>query len=211
MDSDSSLTILHDHYKETFARIRELEKTRDRHFLIVIALYGFLALQIAYPAEFSGSVDTITLLGTQLKLGSLPLAALLSATWVFTFAIGLRYCQGSLAIDRQYPYLHELERTISPLVGGGNLYQREGEVYLNKYPLMLNGAWFAYVVLFPLLLLTATVTFVVAEWLRLDRPWPHSLFDSGIGLILICFFYLYRFEPYVRERIHRSSFHGKRG
>jgi len=208
MDSDQRLTILHDHYKETFARIRELERSRDRHFLIVIALYGFLAVQIAYPAQLSGSIESITVLGTQLEMGRLPLATLLSATWVFTLAIGLRYCQGSLAIDRQYPYLHELERTISPLVGGGQLYQREGDVYLRKYPVLLNGAWLAYVVLFPLILLGATIALLLAEWFRLDYPMLHSAFDTGIGLALICFFFLYRFEPYVRERIRRHARNG---
>lgn len=51
------LEILHDHYKETFALVRDRERSRDRLFLVVIGLCGLLALQIAYPVEFFGHVS----------------------------------------------------------------------------------------------------------------------------------------------------------
>lgn len=79
----------------------------------------------------------------------------------------------------------------------------EGAVYLYNYPLMLNGAWLAYVVPFPLLSLMATVTLILAGWLRPDQPWQYPLFDSGNGLALDCFLFLYRFETCVRERYGR--------
>jgi hypothetical protein len=213
--TEKRLDILHDHSKETFERIRDMEKRRDRYFLILIGFYGLLAVQIAYPTEFAGTVTSISILGVELGLTSLPLAAILSATWVFTLAIGLRYCQISIGIDRRYPYLHLLEETISPLVGGGPLYQREGQVYLDRYPLMLNGAWIAYVILFPLLLLIATSAFITVEWIKLDWPRPHVVFDTVVAAALVVFFFLYRFQPYVSDklanRVLRSASEGTSG
>jgi hypothetical protein len=108
ISAEKRLDVLHDHYKETFARQRELERSRDRLFLWVILLFAVLSVEIGYPAEFTGSVQTVSLLGTEIDLAKLPLAALLSATWVLTFAITLRYCQISIFIDRQYRYVHTL-------------------------------------------------------------------------------------------------------
>lgn len=195
MVESERLGVLHDHYKETFARIRELEKSRDRLFLVVVGLFGLLAVQVGYPSEFSGSVDSIALLGTEFQLGGLPLAALLSATWVFTLAIGLRYCQITVAIIRQYPYLHHLEDVISPLVGDGRVYRREGQEYESDYPVLLDVAWIAYVFIFPAIVLTATVALIVREWACLSYPVLHKIFDTLIGVMILLFFFLYLVQP----------------
>ncbi len=72
VSADKRLDVLHDHYKETFARQRELERSRDRSFLWVILLFAVLCVEIGYPAEFTGSVQTISLLGTEIDLAKLP-------------------------------------------------------------------------------------------------------------------------------------------
>lgn len=200
MTTDKQLDILHDHYKETFTRLREVERSRDRLFLLVIGLFALLAVEIGYPAQFGGSVQSFSLLGAEINLGALPLPALLNATWVLTLAIALRYCQTSIWVDRHYPYVHLLEETISPLVGGGNLYQREGRVYLDRYPLALNAAWYAYVWVFPLVALIATAGLIFLEWDRLPYPWFHRGFDTIVGATILLCFFLYRVQPYVSEK-----------
>lgn len=122
---DSLRETLHDHYKETFQYIRERETLRVRLFLFLIALYAVLAVQIQYPRKFDGSVETINLLGVQVDVSSLSLAALLSATWVFVLAVVLRYCQTTMNIERQYDYLHKVEGRLSPEFGD-DVYCREG-------------------------------------------------------------------------------------
>jgi hypothetical protein len=198
--ADKQLEILHDHYKETFARVCEVEKRRDRRFLWTIGLFGLLILEVGYPAEFGGSLKSVTVVGGELDLSRLPLAALLSATWVMTLAVALRYCQDSIWVDRQYPYVHDLEAEISPQLGGGTLYRREGQVYLDKYPMLLNVAWIAYVVVFPLLALIASLGLIVVEWLRLPYPWYHRVFDSAIAFALVACFFLYRVQPYLANK-----------
>lgn len=193
--TDKQLDILHDHYKETFTRLREAETLRDRLFVWLIGLFALLILEIGYPAAVGDALGTFTIGGGELNLQALPLPALLNATWVLTLTIGLRYCQITVLVQRQYPYLHALEEAISPCVGGGDLYQREGKVYLREYPLLLNVAWFAYCLLFPLIIIFATIGLIIWETTQVPYPLYHKLFDVFIAFALICFFFLYRIQP----------------
>src|SRR5215216_1754172 len=133
--TDTRLDILHDHYKESFAYIREREKERNRLFLILIALFALLALEIQYPINFQGALSKIKVLDVEVELSALPLPAFLVATWTFVLVIALRYCQTSINVERQYDYIHMLEDKISPELGDGDLYRREGRAYERDYPL----------------------------------------------------------------------------
>lgn len=201
--SEKQLEVLHDHYKETFARIRSAEVSRDRLFLFLIGLFALLSLEIGYPAALGGSFRKVTLLGAEIELNALPLAALLNATWVVTLAISLRYCQSAVLVSRQYPYLHDLERAISPAVGGGDLYQREGVVYLRRYPLLLDIAWIAYGVVFPLMAMVASAMLLWWEVTRLSYPILHKVFDSTVAASLVFVFFAYRVHPTVCPKIKR--------
>ncbi len=216
MVTDKQLEILHDHYKETFARLREVEGSRDRLFLWVIGLFALLSLEIGYPAATGRSLGKVSVAGGQLDLQALPLPALLDATWVLTLAVALRYCQTTVLVSRQYPYLHMLEENISPLVRGvrlyqkddkshfpalhANIYRREGKVYLSEYPLLLDVAWFAYVILFPLIVIVATVGLAFWECTKLPYPLFHRIFDSLIAAALVAFFSLYRIHPWAASQ-----------
>lgn len=198
--TDKQLEILHDHYKETFARMREVEALRDRLFLWVIGLFALLILEIGYPAAIGGALGKLSIAGGELNLQTLPLPALLNATWVLTLAIGLRYCQTSVLVNRQYPYLHTLEDAISPELGGGDLYQREGKVYLREYPLVLDVAWFAYGILFPLIVMFAALGLAIWELTWVLYPLPHILFDAFVAGALIFFYFLYLVAPAIASR-----------
>lgn len=193
--TEKQLEILHDHYKETFARLRDAEALRDRLFLWVIGLFALLILEIGYPAAIGGTLGALNIAGGELNLQALPLPALLNATWILTLTMGLRYCQTSVLVNRQYPYLHTLEETISPEVGGGDLYQREGKVYLREYPLLLDTAWFTYGILFPFIVMLSTISLIIWELTQVLYPIYHTLFDAFVASALICFFALYRVQP----------------
>lgn len=208
MTTDPRLDILHDHYKETFSRITGMERSRNRLFLFLIGLFALLVIEVGYPIEFDGSLQSLSVLGGQVDLRSFPLAALLSASWVFTFAVGLRYCQTCVAVERLYPYLHHLEEIISPLVGGGRLYTREGREYNTDYPPLLNLAWIAYGFLFPAIILIATISLVAGEWVKLSSPYLHKVFDTVIGAALLIVFYSYLAHPAVlrfRRKLQSAS------
>lgn len=198
--TDKQLDILHDHYKETFARMLKAEALRDRLFLWVIALFALLSLEIGYPAAVGGTLGKLTIAGGELNLQALPLPALLNITWVLTLTIGLRYCQAAVFVNRQYPYLHMLEETISPAVGGGDLYQREGKVYLSEYPVLLNVAWIAYGFLFPFIAMFAALGLAIWELAWVLYPIPNIFFDAFIAGAFICFYFLYRVQPALASR-----------
>lgn len=216
MTPDKQFDILHDHYKDTFARIRDAEQSRDRLFIWVIALYALLSLEIGYPAALNGSLGSVDIAGATINLQALPLPALLNATWVLTLAIALRYCQGTIFVERLYPYLHMLERTISGLLRTAapddydksstfsqldpDIYQREGYVYLSKYPLLLNVTWFAYVILFPLIVIAATSALVAVEWTELPYPLVHHIFDTIIAAAIVVCFFLYQMQPRIAAK-----------
>ena len=198
--TDKQLDILHDHYKETFARIRDSEASRDRLFLVLIGLFALLSIEIAYPAALGGTLGTLSIAGGEINLKPLPLPALLNATWILTLAVGLRYCQTTVLINRQYPYLHQLEETISPAVGGGDLYHREGKVYLRGYPLLLNVAWVAYGILFPTVVMVSAAALVWWEFARLGYPFIHTVFDAVIAAALLFVFISYRLYPTLKAK-----------
>lgn len=195
--SDKQLDIAHDHYKETFARLLNVEAQRDRLFLWLIGLFALLILEIGYPAAVGGTLGKITIAGGELNLQSLPLPALLNVTWVMTLTVGLRYCQKAVFVNRQYDYLHVLEDIIAPELGESDLYRREGAVYLRKYPELLNAAWFAYGILFPVIVMVATVGCCLSEWRGALYPFRHRLFDTIIATALIAFFFLYQTYPAI--------------
>ncbi len=159
-----------------------------------------MILEIGYPAAIGGSLGKLSVLGVEMSFQALPLPALLNATWVLTLAIALRYCQTTVLVQRQYPYLHALEDAISPALGGDDLYRREGQVYLREYPLLLDAAWFAYGILFPLIVMFATVGLTIWELKWVLYTLPHIFFDAFIAGAIIVFFFLYRVQPAVASR-----------
>lgn len=191
---DVRLETLHDHYKETFQYIREREILRDRLFLILIGLYALLAVQIQYPRKFDGTVETISLLGLQVDVSSLPLAAFLSGTWVFVLAVILRYCQTTINTERQYDYLHKLEDKLSPEFGDG-IYCREGRAYMDQYPAFSDWAWRFYTMVLPLLAIFATVTLIWNEGWELNYPVANKVLDTLVALYIVMSFILYRIWP----------------
>jgi uncharacterized integral membrane protein len=218
--TDKQLEILHDHYKETFARIREVEKSRDRLFLWVIGLFVLLSLEIGYPAAIGGALGKVSIAGGEFDLQGLPLPALLTATWVLTLAIALRYCQATVFVARQYPYLHMLEENISPLIRDdksgppaldANIYRREGKVYLSEYPLLLNVAWIAYVFVFPVIVIVATLALAFWEWTGLPYPLVHHILDSVIAGMLIALFFFYQIQPGVASLWRKWRTRKRRG
>lgn len=194
---DAQREILHDHYKETFQYIREREHLRDWLFLILIGVYALLAVQIQYPRKFDGSVETINLLGVQVDVSSLPLAALLSATWVFVLAITLRYCQTSINIERQYDYLHKLEDKLSPEFGG-ELYRREGREYDDQYPAFSSWAWRFYTVVLPVIAILATGVLIYEEIAGLNYSVLNKILDGGVAVYIALSFFLYRIVPLLK-------------
>lgn len=202
---DTRVEILHDHYKESFNQLRSQEKSRDRSFIWVLVIYALIAVQVGYPSQFQEALSSVAVTGYEFSLAAMPLAALLTMTWIAALAVALRYCQSAVAVDRSYPYIHFLEKEISPTLGGGVLYQREGAMYEEDYPTILNVAWIAYVFVFPLAVSAVTFALLWNLWANPEYPSAYLWMNTIIGLsILACFFFL-RVFPKLQIRRGREK------
>lgn len=206
-NDDTRFQILHDHYKESFAYIRERERQRDRLFLILIALFGLLAFEVLYPTTLSQVLPAVEVpvVNAKLDVSHLPMAAILGTTWVFVLAILLRYGKVTITIERQYSYLHKLEEKISSIIGDAGMYCREGQAYEKKYPAFSWWAWCFYTILFPLLVLYATIILIGVEWRTLDTSIHSKIIDSVLALGVLISISLYRIVPFVRKHWFSSG------
>jgi hypothetical protein len=199
MDIDKSIEILHDHYKESFSYIRQQEIYRDRNFIIVIIIFGFLFLQIQYPVDFQGALGKLSIKDAEINLNALPLAALLSITWTLLLVFTLRYCQSTINIERQYKYLHKLEGKISTILSDDEIYCREGKEYLNAYPLFSNWVWFFYTIMFPIIVIAAISALLSFELRILQYPNYHKVYDTILSAGIVISFILYRIVPLINK------------
>ncbi len=196
-DADK-LSLLHDHYKETFALIRERETQRDRLFLWLLVIFALLVIEIQYPANFNGVLGHLNVAGNDIDLQRLPLSRLLNVSWVFTAAFVLKYCQVAKSVERQYMYLHLLEDRISDRLGDADVYRREGRAYQEKYPHLLNWAWVYYTILFPAALTVAVVYLLVVECASLQASVLSKAFDVVFGVSVLASLGLYRIRLFPK-------------
>lgn len=210
--NDIKLNILHDHYKESFLYIRDREKQRDRLFLFIIALIGILFLEIQYAEIFPNIFKSISLESFNLNLSTIPIFVFLSITWTYLFVLILKYCQIAIGIEKQYEYLHILEKKISNIFNDKEIYSREGRAYLKNYPIFSEFAWIFYVLIFPIIAILSTALLLYFEWNMENTVYYHLIYDSLLVLGVALSFILYRIWSFVitiyqatKKKVFRSK------
>lgn len=184
--------LLHEHYKDTFAHIRERERQRDRLFLIIVALLGILVLQLRYSLFLSQAVSEVGFAGVKLKLSEVPMPVLLSTTWTFLSVMLLRYCQVAVHVDKQYDYLHCLEGRLSEAMGDKRAVYRESSGYFTKKTQCFrNWSWVFYTAFFPAIIVVSVCWSTFLEWHAKAIPMPHKFYDSALGVLTIISLVLY--------------------
>ena len=203
VDPSHQLSILHDHYKETFSYIKLQERQRDRLFLYQIALVALLFLEVWYPENLGSFLSNTEIKGVGLQISAIPIYVAISATWTFLASLTLRYYQLMVNIDRQYEYLHHLEDQISPLFTAGDgrqTYRREGQHYLASRQKFSTWVWLFYTYAFPIIVVAAVSGVVVKEWQIETAPLYHKIFDTvlmvGVWLSVV----LYRVSVEIDRR-----------
>ena len=164
-------------------------------------MFGLLAFEVLYPVALTQAISSVEIpvVDAKLDVSNLPLAALLSTTWVFVLAILLRYGSVSITIERQYSYLHKLEEKISNIIGDTEMYQREGLAYEEKYPAFSWWVWRFYTVVFPILILYVTLILIGTEWATLVTSIHAKILDSVLASAVFLSIILYRIVPLVRK------------
>ena len=195
------LSILHDHYKESFALIREREKQRNSLFIKIIVILGILFLEIQYPKNIQELFQSIGSSKVKINLDSLPIYIITSLTWTIFLITTIRHCQESIAVERGYKYLHKLEDVISHLLGNSPIYNREGRAYIVAYPVFSKWVYQFHTKIFPIIvfILLSYLIFTGFNIKHLVIWFYDFLMALGVFLSLS----LYRGPPIMRRLFHR--------
>ena len=190
---DSAINIAHDHYKETFAYIREREAIRNRLFFFVIGSITLLGILIRYPENIVEALSAAEIQGLTLNLSTFPIHVLISSNWMVLAVIILRYYQCMVDIERQYDYLHLLEDKIKLYFRRNEIdipYRREGQHYLNNRAVFANWVWFFYTIIVPIAVCSAMLSIFIFSWQLHNIRWYHLAFDglmmlAALGSVLL--------------------------
>ncbi len=200
--NESQVSLIYDHYKDTFFHIRDRERQRDRLFFFVIALLGFLVLQERYSLFLSQFVSEIEIVGIKINLNQVPLPAVLSTSWTFLSVLFLRYFQVTVHIDKQYEFLHSLENILSESLDYNKAFCRESSGYFTqKTEGFRNIVWFFYTVIFPLIIFITIIFSIYSEWNSLFIPCSHKIYDFTIGVITSIFLFFYTYGICLKRYI----------
>lgn len=155
------LSLLHDHYKETFTHIQDYLKLRDRLFAYVLVVVTLMLFQMYSPSGSSAAISD--LLKKKLELSNpIEISFLSSIVWFALLSLVVRYYQTVVHIERQYDYIHKIEDQLSSEFDG-KTFTREGKSYLKNYPIFSSWAWILYTIVFPCLLSVVVLTKIVSE------------------------------------------------
>jgi hypothetical protein len=158
--NDARLILLHDHYKDSFAHLREYVKLRDLFFMYLLA--GLVALFLDIKPSNESATLLSRILASHAGIEILKPYYVRALMWFIMLFLIIRYFQITLLIERQYPYIHRLESELNELYEK-SLFGREGEAYLKNYPHFGDWVHFLYGWAFPILLLLAVSIKIILE------------------------------------------------
>lgn len=194
-----TVEILYDHYKETFKLSKEAQTRRNKSFIILCILEAISFLLLIRP-EKALEIFLTTInkeLDVTLELSNTILQTLL---WILITYTMIRYIQDMLYIERQYVYLNKIEKQISQSISL-KLFEREGENYLNEYPMVLNFIDLYYKMLIPILFMIINSVRIYKEWLLLDIITIALLCDTILfgAIFIITWFYFFEIHQKITE------------
>lgn len=106
------IELYYDHYKETFELSKQAQHRRNCLFVWLCVLEALSFLFLIKPDKavevFAARINAH--FETNLVFGNVVLQTLL---WILIAYITVRYCQETLYVERQYPYMDKLEKEIS--------------------------------------------------------------------------------------------------
>ena len=178
VSDDKKFEILNDHYKDTFTHAISYRKQRDRLFLYLLLVLALMFLEVSSPDKSYAFISGLlsNKLGKGIELGASFINGLV---WFFLLSLVLKYFQIVVVMERQYAYLHKLEKELTYNYLSGIPFTREGKSYLGNYPILSDWADILYVWVFPLLLL-----FFISVKIVIEFPDDGELsFVWGISLV----------------------------
>lgn len=187
--NENKINLLYDHYKECVVNQKNNCKSRDKLFLYLLILLGILFLEFYDPTlTFNLAKDLLkdkTHFIISYQYFSIFLMFLL-------LTLGLRYFQICITIERDYFYIHEVEKKINLL--SPNLISKEGVSYLYDYPIFSNFMDIVYKLLFPVIFLITISIRYYHEFLKyklIDFKYLCYLGIPTLILFIAIFIYIF--------------------
>ena len=162
--------LLYDHYKETFVGIKENLNNRNRLFVIVFVVAAVQFLFATSPESISSLITAIIQKKYEIDISS-QMSIIQSLLWIVLLYCTMRYYQTNVYVERQYNYIHTLERYIATIAQVK--FDREGGDYLSHYPKMNSFVDILYKIVFPVIYCFIILYKIITEF---------SI--SGFGLLI---------------------------
>ena len=193
----NALEIIYDHYKETYKISKEAQTRRNKSFVLLCILEAISFLLLIRPEKaleiFLTGINNE--LNITLELSNTILQTLL---WILIAYVMIRYVQDMLYIEKGYKYLEILEKEIGKEVKG---FTREGENYLENYPMVLNFIDLFYKMLMPVIFIGINGARIYREWIFLDKTIIALLCDTILfmAIFIITWFYFFEIHSKITE------------
>lgn len=177
------IELLYDHYKETVKTSVDMQAKRNALFVYVCVVEILNFIMLLFPQVISSIVTAYV--AEVYKVSVVELIQLLpTVIWIITAYVLVRYYQSTIYVERQYPYIKELETEISKRAHL-DCFEREGKGYLKKYPLVLDLIHVFYTWMIPILLLIINMLKIYLEW-KNTTNWIVIAVNTAIcGFVLV--------------------------
>lgn len=189
------LDTYYDHYKDTFTLSKTAQSRRNKYFVFLCLLEAISFMLIKNPELICGLLNDVS----KNKLESVfqfSNTVLQTLVWILIAYVLVRYVQDVLYVERQYGYLSMLENKIGELLGESddhNIFTREGDHYLESYPIVLNLIDLFYKFFSPILFTAINVVHIVQEW-KSGVSSVALVADTAIFITIIIITWFYFFE-----------------
>lgn len=192
--NDNKLSLLAEHYQDTFNFQKENLLRRDKLFLFIILILTIMLFIIYTPKDAHILISQYIQNKLSFK-SEINFLFIQGIIWFVLLALVIKYFQILTTIERQYNYIHKTEELLSEEYGN-KIFNREGVSYLSNYPKFLNWASYLYTILFPILIFTISTVKIYYEF----KMFGFEEFIIWINLLLYIFMLvsiiLYQYELY---------------
>ncbi|MDC9724196.1 MAG: hypothetical protein PSN34_15710 [Urechidicola sp.] len=187
---EKELEIYYDHYKDSFSYLRQYLKQRDKYFMYSVILLSLVFFNSMLPTDFE--IISKEIIKNKIGIEEFGNLKLINSFLLFSLlSIVIKYFQINLLIERQYSYLHHIEKRLSFKLKEFNIF-REGKAYLNQYPIFGNIVHRVYTIGFPFLLIILLLIKWRASFLAEFKLVSFFSFDTIVIwlTIILTLFYL---------------------
>lgn len=132
----------------------------------MVLIFLVLALLVLYTFWPTDAIAVFSQIITQ-KLGTtvnINAGFLGSIIWFALLVTVVRYTQVVVYIERQYSYIHRVEKELNKHYDNEIVFTREGKSYLKKYPKFSDWVWVLYMIIFPAVLAVIILAKIISEW-----------------------------------------------